>query len=262
MKHILLPTDFSDTAHKAATFAMSLFGTEAAHYTLLNAYLKQAYRSPLIGLQVDTERASHLGLRREERRLRRQMGKVRIALRSNSRPLAQAIAEVHAERPVALVVMGPQGEGNYGLVGRNTTAAVTSTALPLIAVPAQWKPVKLDQILFADDGLEDTEASLLPMLEIARTTGARSTLLHVDAGADNDGQRARLKAMLKGIPHKFSTMEGGDVARTLEHLTQEDGVDLMAVVRRQRNFWERLFQGSTSKRLAMHTTVPLLVMRG
>src|SRR5690606_22316073 len=76
MKNILLPTDFSETSHKAAVFAMDLFGTEGTQYTLLNTYLKQAYRNALMPLQLDTERASRNGLRRMERRCRNHAGKV------------------------------------------------------------------------------------------------------------------------------------------------------------------------------------------
>ncbi|HRO98891.1 MAG TPA: universal stress protein, partial [Flavobacteriales bacterium] len=39
MSHILIPTDFSDNALNAATFAVQLFGDEGNRYTLLNCYV-------------------------------------------------------------------------------------------------------------------------------------------------------------------------------------------------------------------------------
>ncbi|MBS1569202.1 MAG: universal stress protein [Bacteroidetes bacterium] len=262
MKHILLPTDFSDASFKAASFAFDLFGAKSVEYTFLNVYLQVAYRNALYRVEVDTARNSRNGLRRMERRFRKLGGKMRVALRSSFSPLATALNDVHAAKPVDLVIMGTQGEGNYGLVGRNTSAAVTSASLPVIAVPAQWEPVKLDRILFADDGLEDTAFSLEPLLVIARLTGAHITVLHIDQGADTARQRAKLKALLADIPHAFRSVQGDEVVKALERAVAEEGVDLVAVVRRQRSFWHRLFQGSTSKRMALHTNVPLLVMRG
>lgn len=262
MKHILLPTDFSDASFNAATFALGLFGTKDVEYTFLNVYLKLAYRNALIPPGQDTERASRNGLRRMVRRFRMLAGKAHVAQRSSFSLLANAMNELDAAKPVDLVVMGTQGEGNYGLVGRNTGAAVSSAALPVIAVPALWVPVKLDRILFADDGLEDTAFSLKPLLEIARITGAHVTMLHVDQGSDTAGQRAKLKVLLNGIPHTFKSVQGDEVIRVLERTVADEGIDLVAVVRRRRSFWHRLFQGSTSKRMALHTTVPLLVMRG
>lgn len=262
MKHILLPTDFSEASNKAADFAVGLFGSVGLRYTLLNVYLKLAFRNTLVPSGPDTERASRNGLRRVERRLRKQADQVTLALRSTFSPLAQAISEVDEANPVDLVVMGTQGEGNYGLVGRNTTAAVTSATLPVIAVPAQWEPRKVDRILFADDGLEDTPASMQPLLWIAKHTGAHVEIFNVGEQELDPAHRNALKVLFKDIPHSFSSAGGDQVAKTLEQLTADGGVDLVAVVRRKRSFWHRFFQGSTSKRMALHTHVPLLVLRG
>ncbi|MCC6840211.1 MAG: universal stress protein [Flavobacteriales bacterium] len=263
MKHILLPTDFSDASFNAARFALELHGTKDVEYTFLNVYLKLAYRNALVPGGHDTERASRLGLRRMDRRFRKLAGTVRVSLRSSFSPLADAINEVHAAKAVDLVVMGTQGEGNYGLVGRNTAAAVTAAALPVIAVPAQWQPAKLDRILFADDGEADTAESLQPMIWTAKHARARITVLHVGpAGAVSTAQARRFSGLLGNIQHTYAAVEGGAVERTVERMVAEEGIDLVAVVRRKRSFWHRLFQGSTSKRMALHTTVPLLVLRG
>ncbi len=262
MKHILLPTDFSDASFNAAEFAYGLYGAKNTEYTLLNVYLQVAYRNALYRVEVDTARNSRNGLRRMERRFRKLGGKMRVALRSSFSPLATALNDVHAANPVDMVVMGTQGEGNYGLVGRNTSAAVTSASLPVIAVPAQWKPVVLDRILFADDGLEDSMDSLKPLLWIAKSTGAHVTVLHVGAGAGASSQQKALATVLGDIPHSFASAGGDVVVKTLEKIVADEGIDLVAVVRRKRSFWHRLFQGSTSKRMALHTTVPLLVLRG
>lgn len=259
MQHILLPTDFSGASFNAATFALQLYGNQEAEYTLLNVYLKLAYSNALYPPVINTERESRNALRRAGRRFRKQAGKVRLSLRSTFSPLAQAINKVDAAKPVDMVVMGTQGEGNYGLVGRNTGRAVTSATLPVIAVPAQWKPVVLNRILFADDGLDDSTESLRPLLWIAKSTGAHITVLHVGVGAG--AQQKRLGAILGGIPHAFATVEPGEVVAALERIVAAEGIDLVAVVRRQRSFWHRLFQGSTSKHMALHTTVPLLVLR-
>ena len=260
MKHVLLPTDFSDASFNAAAFAYDLYGAKDTEYTMLNVYLQVAYRNALYRVEVDTARTSRNGLRRMERRFRKLGGKVRLSLRSSFSPLATALNDVHAAKPVDMVVMGTQGEGNYGLVGRNTSAAVTSAKLPVIAVPAQWKPVVLDRILFADDGLEDSLDSLEPLLWIAKRTGAHITVLHV--GADAASQQKALGSIMADIPHSFASAGGDAVVKTLEKIVVDEGVDLVAVVRRKRSFWHRLFQGSTSKRMALHTTVPLLVLRG
>lgn len=264
MKNILLPTDFSDTSMRAAIFALDLFGTEGVQYTLLNTYLKPAYRNALIPLTVDTERSSRNGLRRMERRCRQHAGTVYIALRSSFEQLVQAVNDLDAAKPIDLVVMGTQGEGNYGRVGRNTSSVVTSALPPVIAVPAQWEPAPIAHILFADDGQAIPRASLDPLLAIARRTGAHITVLYVGSTANDPRTKEQLRKLsssFSGIPHSFTTVEDHAVTDAMERAVVEKDIQLVAVLRRKRSFWERIFQSSTSKRMALHTTVPLLVLR-
>lgn len=264
MKKILLPTDFSDTSIKAAMFAMDLFGTEGVHYTLLNTYLKPAYRNALLPLTVDTERASRNGLRRMERRCRKHAGKVYIAQRSSFEQLGRAINELDADKGVDFVVMGTQGEGNYGQVGRNTGAAVVDAAPPVIAVPSQWEPAPIKHILFADDGQGIALPSLAPLVSIAKRTGARITVMYVGSNTEDPRSKEHLRKLSTAfgdIKHSFTTVESAVVTEAMDRMVVEQGVQLVAVLRRKRSFWDRIFQGSTSKRMALHTTVPLLVLR-
>jgi len=264
MKHILLPTDFSETSQKAAVFAMDLFGNEGMEYTLLNTYLKQAYRNALIPLQLNTEQASRNGLRRMERRCRKHAGEVYIARRSSFEQLAKAVNDMHESKPVDLVVMGTQGEGNYGRVGQNSNSVVTGSTPPVITVPAQWRPAPLSRILFADDGQGVSRASLEPLLDIARRTGAHVTILHVGSTTEDPRSKEQLRilhTLFGEVPHGFNSVEGPDVIEAMDRLVVEQDMQLVAVLRRKRSFWDRMLRGSTSKRLSMHTTVPLLVLR-
>lgn len=264
MKNILLPTDLSETSMKAAAFALDLFGGEGMNYTLLNAYPKPADRYDLILVQPDLERLSRNGLRRMKRRCRKHVATVRIALVSSSDPLVQAINEIGAARPVDLVVMGTQGEGSHGQVGRNTSAVVANVDPPVIAVPAHWQPAPIARILFADDGQAINLDSMKPLLAIAQRTGAHVTILHVGSPSEDPRtteQLRKLSTNLGEIPHSFSTEVDHDVTDAMERIMVEKDIQLVAVIRRKRSFWERMFQGSTSKRMALHTTVPLLVLR-
>lgn len=263
MKNILLPTDFSATSMNAATFALDLFGTAGTRYTLLNIYLKPAYRNFLMGVNVDTERASRNGLRRMERRCRQHAQGVRLALKSSFAMLEQEIQALHQDGRADLVVMGTQGEGNYGLVGHNTTAVVTGTDVPVVAVPSQWQRTPMQRIILADDGLGLNERTLAPMIAMAKQAQAHVEVVHVRKAGDRSGasdRQAILRLLLAGIPHGFTVRTGNDVEAELDAAAVEQGAHLVAVVRRQRGVFERLFKGSSSKRMALHTAVPVLVM--
>ena len=264
MKNILLPTDFSDTSMRAATFALDLFGNEGVKYMLLNTYLKPAYRNALIPLNLDTERASRNGLRRMARRCRKHAGTVHIALRSSFEQVVQAVNDLDAAKPVDVVVMGTQGEGNYGWVGRNANAVVGNAIPPVITVPSQWQPAPIKHILFADDGKGVSRASIEPLVKIAQRTGAHITILYVGSTAEDPRSKEYLRKLttsFSDIPHSFTTVEDHAVTEVMERLVVKKDIQLVAVVRRKRGFWVRIFQGSTSTRMALHISVPLLVLR-
>ena len=264
MKNILLPTDFSDTSMKAAVFALDLFGTVGVNYTLLNTYLKPAYRNALIPLNLDTERASRNGLRRMERLCRKHGGTVHVALRSSFEQVVPAVNDLDAAKSVDIVVIGTQGEGNYGQIGRNASSLVSSANPPVIAVPSQWQPAPIAHILFADDGQGITRASMEPLLNIAQRTGAHVTILYVGSTSEDPRTKEQLQKLSSdfgGIPHSFKTVEDHAVTDVMDRLVVEKDIQLVTVLRRKRNFWEWMFQSSTSKRMALHTTVPLLVLR-
>lgn len=257
MRHVLLPTDFGDTSYKAALFALQVYGTHDVQYTLLNTYLKPAYRHALVALDADPELDSITGLRRIEQRMRRQAGRIQVAVRNSNEPLVEAIADLHRAKAVDVVVMGTQGEGRYGPVGRNTAAVVTGVHLPVIAVPGQWEAAPIKDIVLADDGQPVDPRALQPLLEIAARCGAHVHVVHV-GGEDHPGHVA--KALLAGLPHSMATVSGEDVGAALDAYAADHAAQLVAVVHRQRSFLQRIFQGSTSKRMAVHTTVPMLVL--
>jgi nucleotide-binding universal stress UspA family protein len=264
MKHILLPTDFSATSIKAAFFALDHFGTGDNRYTLLNVYLKTAYRNALLPVGMNTEKVAENGLRRVERQCRQHAGKVHIAKRTSFDVLVNAVNKLHAKQPVDMVVMGTQGEGNFGRVGHHTGLLVANALPPVIAVPDQWEPARIERILLADDGMGMSNETLRPLVDIAKRTKAHVEVVHVHADAKKRKtaeRSAMLFPFLSGVPHSFTSLSDSDVTRAIDRLALERKVQLVAVVRRKRSFWDRIVTGSTTKEMALHTTVPLLVLR-
>jgi nucleotide-binding universal stress UspA family protein len=261
---VLLPTDFSDTSMKAAEFAFALFGTGETKYTLVHAYLKPAYGHVLLPAMVDTRKAAENGLRRAEQRLRRRAGKVHIAKVASFELLQHVLNGLAEKRGAQFIVMGTQGEGNYGRVGRNTVAVVTDARLPVIAVPSGWEPERVKSILLADDGGELTADLLAPLITIAKLAMAHVEVVHVrnaDGPPGGDRRRALLSTLLHAVPHSWEEVDGGKVVEVLNDQARIRRTQLVAVVRRKKSLLDRILAGSTSKKLALHTTEPLLVLR-
>ncbi len=118
MTRILLPSDFSDTALKAAHFAMDLHGTGDVRYTLVNSTPVRASADPLLpDLTRLMEQNSLSGLRQVERRLRKRTDHVYLAKVSTYAPLPEALNNLAERKGGDLIVMGTQGKSSNRLFG-------------------------------------------------------------------------------------------------------------------------------------------------
>ncbi|MBK7296243.1 MAG: universal stress protein [Flavobacteriales bacterium] len=264
MATILLPTDFSDAALNAAKFALDLFGTEGNKFILVHTYLMPSYDNVLLPSIGDIpEREAINRTRRVERILRKFAKNVKLGRKVSRVSLVRLLNELDESKGVDMVVMGTQGEGNYGMVGKNARSVVSDCTAPVITVPAQWKAEPVERIMLAYDGKELDRFTLNPLLELVDRRNAEIAITHVRytvPGLESMPDRKKLEDVFTGVKHSFLTVQGNDVIKTIDELATQGRIQMVAVVHRQMGFWKRLFHGSTAKRMTLHTSLPMLVL--
>lgn len=264
MATILLPTDFSDAAFNAAKFAVDLYGAEGNKFTLVHTYLIPSYDNALLPSLGDIPKREAVNrTRRVERKLRAYAEHAVIGRKVSPLRLVNLCNEIDSRKGVDMIVMGTQGEGNYGLVGSNTRSVVTDTTAPVITVPAKWSAKPVKRIMLAYDGRELDRFTLKPLLDLAKRKKAEIIITHVRytvPGLEVLPDRARIEELFVGVKHSFLTVQGNDVTETLNDLAQEGRMQLVAVIHRQMGFWKSLFHASKAKRMALHVSMPLLVL--
>ena len=265
MTRIILPTDFSATAEKAAHFAMDLYGTADAEYTLVNCYSIQVYPDPLLpNLTQLVEEDSRAGLLEVEGRLRKHAENVHMKEVSTFGSLPETINEIAANAGADLVVMGTQGKDSNRLFGRNASSVIKRIELPTITVPAHWEPEPIKRILLPMDGEPFDPGTFLPLIDLAERCGAEIMVAHVRTNAVSFTKgldHAAIGEALKGIKHRYLTVHGTNVVDTVNELTSDGRIQLVAMIHRKRGFLDGLFHISTAKQMALHTKLPFLVLR-
>lgn len=265
MTRILLPTDFSETALKAAHFAMDLYGTGDVHYTLVNSFPIQAYADPLLpNLTLVMEEESRNGLGEVAQRLQQRIDAVHLEQVSTYVPLPEALNNIAESKGADLVVMGTQGKSSNRLIGSNASTVVKRSRLPLITVPAHWEPGLITRILLPMDGEAIDDGTLHPLIDLVGRCHAEVVVAYVHtpaAGSANGLDHAFLDTALKGIKHSYITVPGTDVVATMNELAAKGDIQLVAMVHRKRSFLDGLFHISNTKQMALHTKLPLLVLR-
>jgi len=264
MAHITIATDFSETSWKAAQFAFDLFGTIGNRYTIVHAFLKPALNHALLpNYGAMAEQDAQRGIRRFDRKCRAYAGQVRLAKVISPLSLPDVLNELHEKKGVDMIVMGTQGEGNYGVVGSNTKATIMGSAAPVIAVPHQWVPTPVKRILLAYDNGAIDQKDLEPLLMVMGRCSAELVVAYVRQPAEPSGvvvDRKPFEKLLIGSSPSFVTAMG-DTEETINELVNTGKVDLVAGLHRQLGFFEGLFHRSASGHLALQTRVPLLVLK-
>ncbi|MEO8734577.1 MAG: universal stress protein, partial [Flavobacteriales bacterium] len=265
--HILLPTDFSDNALHASSYAAHLFGREDNVYTLMHAYIDM---DPALnswpGMADEIYKASMIGMSAWADRVRAMPEFANAVVRTEVLygALPEMLNSLAKEKRADIVVMGTLGSSGNDMLGSNAGEVVKHSKVPVLVVPnrAEIKPVK--RILYADGEQHVEVAGSRMLIDIALRTKAEVILAHVLKNADevpDPNVVAMYEELLQAVPHRFTSREGKDIAGVIDFLSDQEKADMVVVLHHHTGFLESLFHTSAAKRLAMHTHIPLLVLQ-
>lgn len=85
--------------------------------------------------------------------------------------------------------------------------------------------------------------------------------------ADYSENAELLFAYMEKLQHQYKTIQveakhlsGSELEETLQENIKNDAVDMLAMVTYQRSLLERLFHPSSTKKMALYTQVPLMII--
>jgi nucleotide-binding universal stress UspA family protein len=268
MPNILIPTDFSDNANKAVSYAVSLFGEES-NYMLVNGYeVPHSGATMLISIADILEKDALQLLNETRERLISTIpglnGKVDVRAELGSADVA--IRKVLNTQDFDMVVMGTKGASGLKevLIGSVAANVIGDVKVPVIAVPANTKIEWPKKILFAADDQCLIEGKLPDALhQLANDMDAEVLIVNVvPEGEGNhvgssEAQLGRSSGAFEGVKHSIHYIESDDVNEGIEKFIQKQDVNMVAMVTRKDDLFSRLFGRSNTKAMAMHTRIPL-----
>jgi nucleotide-binding universal stress UspA family protein len=269
MARILLPTDFSSGALNAARYGIRLFGAEGNRFVLLNTYMiPRGAASTMWNMDDLLAREAQAGVEAFAGAVRKEFPDEALQLDAvcEHGDLPNVIDRYRTDaEPPACVVMGTQGASGLQevLFGSNTAAVIKHGSFPVLAVPGSAQYSAPKRILLADDGGPVDKASIALLLDIARWSRSEVRIARVvnersTAEASGDDTYDKL---LGAIPHAQQYVSGENVEAALNELADQSDAGLLVVMHRKRGIFQGLFHRSTAAKLAMHTSLPLLVLQ-
>ncbi|TWF44958.1 nucleotide-binding universal stress UspA family protein [Chitinophaga polysaccharea] len=275
MKTILVPTDFSDTAYNAATYALSLarnLGT--TRIVLYHAY-ELIVPIPDIPTMIpmvnpdDLRAASIEGLEKMKKELDTLVppGST-LVTRADNTLLAATIEEVCKNEAADLIVMGITGGSKLEevLVGSNTIDVVKNTSYPVLIVPggAKYKPI--EKIVFAVDLRKIAETTPVePLKKLLHIFNAELHVINIDHesrhfSTDTPFETMLLDTLLEDFNPVYHFIDNPDVVEGIVEFAEENKADIILAIPKKHGLFEGIFKRSRTSKLAYQTHLPLLTL--
>jgi nucleotide-binding universal stress UspA family protein len=271
MKRILIPSDFSPNAQNATDYGISLFDSEDVSFVLLNTFYIP-YASSEVSYSYDSasrENAKQL-FDKEIKRITKHFPDLKAKLETHFEigDIASVIPPFIQREEIDYLVMGTKGASGLSevLVGSRTASVIKKVDCPMIIVPenARFSPPK--NILFTTDKeLQNKTLNIDLLIEIAKKYNSSIHGLYVSKTGENMDVEARfinydLNLRLVDLKHDLNVSVNEDPIKSIEQYTLKYPVDLLAMVSLKGNLFYRLFHKSVTKKIAMHTDTPMLIM--
>ena len=271
IKNILVPIDFSACSKNALKKAIIIAKQTKAKIHMVNAvhiHTPHAIHSSAMILEsLISDYEAQVKQSFEE--LESELIELNDVPHEADRFITYLTDAIHAElanKSIDLIIMGTrdQHDGLDHFIGTNASDIIEGTNVPVMVVPEHHVKLGINKIAFAMDLHKITDLGSLEVLQtIAKIYDAEVLAFHVETppfevSSIEEKRIHALKEKLEGVEYSFRTVEADDVEEGIRNFIAQHEIDLLAMMPRKHNFFERLFSSSMTKNIAFASEVPLL----
>lgn len=276
MRKILIPTDFSENAWNAITYALELFKYDRTDFYILHAYGDEVYSTPGMSREeVNEAKEEVLQHSREElKKIIERMKEVSPNPRHNYFPIAVFGALVDEANEIAelenadVIVMGTKGKSDDRNLtfGSNTLQVIKYVKCPVLAVPSGYTDIQPKNILFATDYMLPYQRRELKLLStLAQNFAARLKVLHISKFEDlsfrQEDNKAFLEYCLEQVKPSYIQLPGTDITGVINDAIANYTTDLLVMINSRHSFLEDFLFTSKVEKIGLEIKIPFLVLQ-
>lgn len=278
IKNILVPIDFSDNSKAAFEFAIGLAEDLDAKVKVVHVLGEYNSPSPLIDNLIipapDESEVHRLDafLQEEQDTMGNVLSKRKVKVNQETLfgSIVPTILNLSNSGEYDLIVMGVTGEKAVSEVFFGSTASEISqkSKCPVLLVPRNYRYAGIMDILFACDFEHTSIAQMKSVASVAEFFDANVNLVFVKTEDDSDkGYDSKIKEIKQtfseyapDIEFKAEIISQDSVVEGVNEYCKENNVDMVLVVTKNRNFWQRFLHASVTKQLAIYAEEPVFII--
>lgn len=269
---ILIPTDFSENAQNAIDYGISLYGDITTKVLLINTYyIPYAPVDSSVSAKDSLRVEADEKFEKELKRIKQKFSDFRSEIECRFKIGDPVSAACHIEKneSIDMIVMGTKGASGLDeiLVGSRASFMVGKANVPILLVPENAKFNQINNILLASD-LQTflKKKELEPLISLSKKFNAKVSILHITDKKEGEKLAgdtligSELKYDLQEVKYAFFTVSGKKIPEAIDKFMHEHKADVLVTVTNKGNLFHKVFHKSITKKMAMHTDIPMLVI--
>lgn len=275
MKNIIVTTDFSTNSKAGLRFAIQLAERAKCHITFFHCI---EVSKPTSWSEKKYEAYAKAEVEKHSDMLEEFVAGVYKALKMKEgnysfvvevgMDITEHVARYAEEIKADFICASTRGAGNIQkLFGTHASKLVTSSHVPVIIVPSDYKARALDTIWYSTD-MENIGAELKQVEALAKTLKAKVSANHFNYLADDASTKKALKKITDKHTSTLTTFKirklelDHSLTYYIESAIKKEKPAMVALFTKQnRNWFSRLFLGSNSTEMSFATHTPLVIFR-
>ena len=277
MFHILVPTDFSKNAWNALKYGLDLYKSINCTFYILHVNPIPTYSGAGSSVKGSSKMAQESVIRDSKESLDELL--LRIESIPNSAKhsfvtialydfFVDSIKREVETKKMDLIIMGTKGSSGLKKVtmGSNTGDVITKVKCPLLAVPENAVFKKPEEITFPTDYYLRYDLKVLnTLIEMTRMHKSVLRVLHISKKGEELGEeqlknKEFLNDYLQDVEHSFHSLTGADLETAVQCFTESRDIDMIAMVAKNLNFFQRILFRPKVEQISYHTDIPFLVL--
>lgn len=277
MLQILVPTDFSKNAWNALKYGLDLYQSINCTFYLLHINPIPTYSGAGSSVKGSSKMAQESVLKESKESLDQLLLRIEN-IPSNAKHSFVTIAlydffvdsikrEVETKN-IDLIIMGTKGSTGLkkATMGSNTGDVITKVKCPLLAVPENAVFKRPEEIAFPTDYYLRYDLKVLnSLVEMSRMNKSVIRVLHISKKGEelNEEQlknKEFLNDFLQDVEHSFHSLTGTDLETAVQGFTVSSDIDMIAMVAKNLNFFQRILFRPKVEQISYHTDIPFLVL--
>jgi nucleotide-binding universal stress UspA family protein len=269
---ILIPTDFSEVANNALQYAIQLAKKTHAEIHILyvknipimdNSFPNNVYQSYLIDVEEFTKKSFNDLIEKVLKNT-----EVKFETHTVFGFIKDEIQDFSDKNNIDLIVLGTTGASGMQeiLIGSNAASVAANSTIPVLIIPPHARFEELIHLVYATDFNEPEFPAVARLAYFANLYDADVSVLHVKSDYDEffDAEHnffSRNKDADEFKKWKIIKLPKGDsVIESINTFIINNHSNMIVMAKHNRNFFDKLFHVSLSKKMAFHTQIPLLVL--